>query len=435
MNIINVKIDFTQGICKNEGISVVQGDYNSTKVVFEFDASAENKTKIFEMKNPSEELVYVDEILGNEVILVGTKEVEGREEIVSLFNEEGDYTFEVSLYGNDSKLTSVCGYITARKEEVVVSGEQVEQQLTLFDNLINDLNERITETNNLNIEAEKVDKTTTITITKKDGTQEETEILDGKDGTSLESIEIKNRDLYVTYGGSESDLGQVAPNIQIGTTTTGTPSTQASVVNVGTDLNPILNFTIPKGEAGAIKFEIVQQLPTQDIKEDTIYLVPYAIETVEELPSTGTIHTIYIVSSTNKRYIYESGQWIEIASDNRYIEYIYVNNQWEELGGINVDIDLSDYYTKTETNTLLNDKVGFTDYASDSTGGVIKIGANYGTSITSGGILRGTTKTYAQYENADNLTLISKITLENVLTNRIGNIQTLLDNLNTGSGV
>ena len=46
------------------------------------------------------------------------------------------------------------------------------------------------------------------------------------------------------------DLGQIVPNIQVGTTTTGSPSTPASVENVGTDLNPILNFTVPKGDVG-----------------------------------------------------------------------------------------------------------------------------------------------------------------------------------------
>lgn len=48
----------------------------------------------------------------------------------------------------------------------------------------------------------------------------------------------------------EVDLGQIVPNIQVGTTTTGLPSTPASVENAGTDLNPILNFTVPKGDVG-----------------------------------------------------------------------------------------------------------------------------------------------------------------------------------------
>lgn len=47
------------------------------------------------------------------------------------------------------------------------------------------------------------------------------------------------------------NLGQIVPNIQIGETTTTPPSSSASVVNVGTELNPILNFSIPQGSAGA----------------------------------------------------------------------------------------------------------------------------------------------------------------------------------------
>ena len=39
--------------------------------------------------------------------------------------------------------------------------------------------------------------------------------------------------------------------ITIGTTTTGNPGTNASVTNVGTNENAILNFTIPAGATGA----------------------------------------------------------------------------------------------------------------------------------------------------------------------------------------
>lgn len=184
MNIIKVNIDFEQGICQNKGISVVTGDYNSTKVVFDFIENKEEESaatrKVFEMKNPSGELVYVDEIVNNEVVLVGYKEEEGEEVSYSLFGEAGDYTFEVSLYGEDSKLTSVCGYITAKEEQVIVDGEVVETQITLFDNLMQELIENIGYVENLNVEAEKVEHTTTITITRKDGTSYDVEVLDGE---------------------------------------------------------------------------------------------------------------------------------------------------------------------------------------------------------------------------------------------------------------
>lgn len=206
------------------------------------------------------------------------------------------------------------------------------------------------------------------------------------------------------------DLGQIVPNIQVGTTTTGSPSSQASVVNVGTDLNPILNFTIPKGEAGAIKMIIVDELPATG-EQDTIYLVP-----LEEPES----------------------------QENRYAEYVYINNAWELLGKIGIEVDLTDYYTKTETNTLLNDKVGFTDYANYSTAGVVKTNLSFETDNNGGA--RCSIIEYSNYPSANNRNFISKGTLENVITGKdlttkayvdglVGDIQTLLDNLNTGSGV
>ena len=158
----------------------------------------------------------------------------------------------------------------------------------------------------LDIIINKEDNITHVVLTKKDGTTQEVDIEDGKDGISLENIEIVDRNLEVTYGGETENLGQVAPNIQVGTTTTGLPSSQASVVNVGTDLNPILNFTIPKGEAGAIKMLIVNELPATG-EEDTIYLVPLENPTEE---------------------------------GNNYAEYVYINGEWELLGKIGVEVKI-----------------------------------------------------------------------------------------------
>lgn len=211
------------------------------------------------------------------------------------------------------------------------------------------------------------------------------------------------------------NLGQIVPNIQIGTTTTGLPNTQASVENVGTSLNPILNFTIPKGDAGAIKMVIVNELP-QTGRDDTIYLVPL------ENPD---------------------------ISGNNYAEYVWINNAWELLGKIGVQVDLTDYYTKQETYSKgevdalipsLTDYVKKTDYASSNTGGTIRVSADYATH-TSSGILRATSKTYAEYQNASNFMFIGKGTLENVITGKdlttkayvdglVGDINTALDTIN-----
>ena len=51
--------------------------------------------------------------------------------------------------------------------------------------------------------------------------------------------------------GPTGPKGENGPTtIDIGTTETGDPNTEASVKNVGTNKNVILNFTIPKGQNG-----------------------------------------------------------------------------------------------------------------------------------------------------------------------------------------
>ena len=66
---------------------------------------------------------------------------------------------------------------------------------------------------------------------------------------------------------------------------------------------------------------VVQTLPTQDISTTTIYLVPKQTAETQDI----------------------------------YDEYIYVNNAWEHIG--TTQIDLSNYYTKAQVDTLLADKV------------------------------------------------------------------------------
>ena len=79
-----------------------------------------------------------------------------------------------------------------------------------------------------------------------------------------------------------------------------------------------------KGDAGSIKFIPVNELPTENIDESALYLVP-----------------------------------IEDSEENRYSEYAYINGKWELLGAITVQVDHSEY-------------VKFTDYASKDKAGVFK---------------------------------------------------------------
>lgn len=85
------------------------------------------------------------------------------------------------------------------------------------------------------------------------------------------------------------------------------------VDNINTSLNNKIS-SIPK-----FSISVVTTLPTTSISSTTIYLV-----------------------KTNS------------TTQNLYTEYIYINSAWEKLG--EQTIDLSQYYTKTETTNAINSK-------------------------------------------------------------------------------
>lgn len=68
----------------------------------------------------------------------------------------------------------------------------------------------------------------------------------------------------------------------------------------------------------------------------------FSVVVVQTLPATGDSQTIYLVPKSSA------------GTNDAYNEYLYTNSAWEFIG--NTQTDLSQYYTKTETNTLLNGK-------------------------------------------------------------------------------
>lgn len=80
-----------------------------------------------------------------------------------------------------------------------------------------------------------------------------------------------------------------------------------------------------KGDAGAVKFEFVVELPSDNIKTDIIYLLPN-----------------------------DSG-----AENNVFTGYVYVDGKWKSLGAISIQGNLSEY-------------VKYTDYATNEKAGVVK---------------------------------------------------------------
>lgn len=118
-----------------------------------------------------------------------------------------------------------------------------------------------------------------------------------------------------------------------------------------------------------------------------------------------------------------------------YYRWLKDTSTWQYIG------QEGPYYTKSEIDTTLQDYVQNTDYATSSTGGVIRTSTGYATSVASNGQMYSATKTYSDYTDGSNGMFISKGTLENVITgkqlvnqtyvdNIVGDINTALDTIN-----
>lgn len=117
---------------------------------------------------------------------------------------------------------------------------------------------------------------------------------------------------------------------------------------------------------------------------------------------------------------------IEANAEVNIIESVKVNNVTQTITNKSVNIPVP-----TATSDLTNDSnfVTNTDYATASTGGVIKGNVNGLYIGNTGNPLAGVYTNEAYQNLADNY-FIGKGTLENVLTARIGDIDTILDNIN-----
>lgn len=67
------------------------------------------------------------------------------------------------------------------------------------------------------------------------------------------------------------------------------------------------------------------------------------MQVVDTLPETGETDTIYLVKKDNP------------GEQNLYDEYVYANGAWEHIG--DTSVDLTDYYTKEESDKNLNARI------------------------------------------------------------------------------
>lgn len=247
MNIYNFDVNFTTGRIYAPDFILVVNDHNSTLFKFTFDQTGRY---VFKLLYP-DGTIYVQDITDNQLKL--TKGV---------LNQEGNYKFEISLYGDDNRLTTARIKEFPVRLELVSTDEpvQADDRLPILDNLIEETNKVVEASKNGD--------------------------LDG-----------------ATFTPSVSDKGDLS-----------------WTNDKGKENPPTVNIAGPPGAPGAVKMQVVNTLP--DVGEtDTIYLVK------KDKP----------------------------GEQNLYDEYVYTETTgWEHIG--DTSVDLTDYYTKEETDEKLNNK-------------------------------------------------------------------------------
>ena len=108
------------------------------------------------------------------------------------------------------------------------------------------------------------------------------------------------------------------------------------------------------------------------------------------------------IESTSSTYTYTTDEAFTTAmATNGYVQVGYY-----KLSALETQkVDLTNYVTNT-------------DYASNSTAGVIRTSSSYGTAVSGSGVLNASTLSYESYSGANNTTLVGKGTLENVITGK-----------------
>lgn len=247
MNIYNFDVNFTTGRIYAPDFILVVNDHNSTLFKFTFDQTGRY---VFKLLYP-DGTVYVQDIADNQLKL--TKGV---------LNQEGNYKFEISLYGEDNRLTTARIKEFPVRLELVSTDEpvQADDRLPILDNLIEETNKVVEAAKNGEL-----------------------------DGATFTPSVSDNGDLSWT-----NDKGKENP--------------------------PTVNIAGPPGAPGAVKMQVV-----------------------DTLPDVGETDTIYLVKKNNP------------GEQNLYDEYVYTETSgWEHIG--DTSVDLTDYYTKEETDEKLEEK-------------------------------------------------------------------------------
>ena len=325
--------------------------------------------------------------------------------------------------------------VTTIPEEYATWIDTLNEKVLEINAKLDECDTAISQANNLDIDISKSSGITTVTVTKKDGTSKSEDILDATingintvtmiGGTNIE-IEQEDSTLTInnTYDDSQilSDISDLQTNKA---DKTEIPDVSSFITK---DVNNLTYYTLATNTGSTIELSInsstyVMTLNLKNSAGTTISSgsIDLPLETMVVGASYDSDTKEIVLTLKNGQTIrfsvadLVSGLQTEITSDNKLAsDLVDDTNQTNKFVTAS---DISAWNAKLDQSDLA-DYVKNTDYATSAKGGVIKTDEGYGTTLASTGAFRGVSRTNAQYNSSDPRLIISKGTLENVITGK-----------------
>jgi len=453
----------------NKTTIVNAGEYNVQTCQFQFSEEYNGLVKValfstcentYQINIVNDECMIPSEILqeeGNVMLGVYGYEVDG-EDLIKRYSPTPIYfTIDKGSYGTGEQPTPPTPSVI----------EQLQQQITDNANNISTLQDLVsTNTSDINdikniipTLAKKTEiPTKTSQLTNDSNFAYKSDIPDvsnyvEKDTTELENYTLTNDLSQVATTGDYDDLLN-KPTIPVVPTNVSAFNNDAGYIT--NTVNNLTNYTLKTSTGSLIDLEV----------NSSTYVVTLYLKDIDgNVISTDTIDLpleSVVVSgsfdSTNKKIVLTlqngntvdipvgdlvAGLQTEITSTNKLnADYIDDSNSGKKLV---TTTQINTWNAKLDSSALTN-YVKNNDYATNTTGGVIKYSVSYGTTVGSDGVLKSSSKNYSQYTSANDNLIIGKGTLENVIAGKglttkayvdglVGNIDTILETLTVGNGV
>ena len=398
---------------------VESGEYNVTTCQFSFSNEYEGLTKkaVF---TGQDGIAYLETIIDsecsipsevlatNQVVQIGVYayEVDGEELLLRYSPVPTNFSVEQGSYKEAQNSTP------PTPSEIEQLQAQITENANNIDGIIDDIidinAEQTTQNTNIQTNANDID---TLEETKADKSEIPTKTSDLiNDSGFIEDANYVHTDNNFTN----------ADKTQIGTNKDNITTIQGDISNINSAVSDI-NDDIDNLEQSLTSYSLITETGSQI--ELNINSSDFKLKAILKDKNGNTIYTSNIIDLpletmvVGASYDNVTKEVVLTLQNGTTVRFSVADLVSGLVSSTELQTILENYYTKTEIDTLLADYVKNTDYATSSTGGVVKVNTGAGFRIINGE-LQGYTFPYETYEIASERLNISKGTLENVIAGK-----------------